>query len=178
MFHIFGTRVDLRLGEPAGLEAEGLVVAANDHLWMGSGAALALKQAGGEEIEIEAVRQGPLTLGSAVATGAGKLGFRRAYHAVVMGQDQKTRQEALEPALKAALGLAGRDRLASLAIAPLESEELAGAFREAAGHIVAALSDALGGETALKSVTLVVSKEDSREAYRRAFHEWLGGGHR
>ena len=40
---------------------------------MGAGVAGAIKRAGGPEIEQEAMRQGPIAVGDAVATGAGKL---------------------------------------------------------------------------------------------------------
>ena len=47
--------------------------AANDRLWMGAGVAGAIKRAGGDEIEQEAMAQGPIALGSAVATDGGGL---------------------------------------------------------------------------------------------------------
>ena len=60
-------------GDIAALEVDAVANAANDHLWMGAGVAGALKRAGGEEIEREAVAKGPIPLGSAVETGAGRL---------------------------------------------------------------------------------------------------------
>lgn len=178
MFNVFGTRLDLQMGDLLRTEAEAVVVPANDHLWMGAGPALALKQSGGEEIEIEAVRQGPLAPGSAVGTGAGSLGLRRIYHAVVMGQDLHTQHEALPDALRSALKLAARDHVASLAIAPLESEDLAGPFHDAAQRVVTTLFDALGETTTLSSIVLVTAKSESREAYRAALHQLLGGPHK
>ncbi len=177
MFNIFGSRVDIQVLDLLKTEAEGLVVPANDHLWMGAGPALRVKQAGGEAIEVDAVRQGPLALGAAVGTGAGTLALRRIYHAVVMGQDLKTRHDQIAPALTAALTLASKDRLVSLALAPLESEELTGPFHEVAQLVVGALFDAFGGSTTLKSVLLVTTKPESRDTYRRAFLQVLGGPH-
>ena len=45
-------------GDIAALEVDAVANAANDHLWMGAGVAGALKRAGGEEIEREAVGEG------------------------------------------------------------------------------------------------------------------------
>jgi O-acetyl-ADP-ribose deacetylase (regulator of RNase III) len=171
VFQIFRTRVTIQEGEAA---AEGLVIPANDHLWMGSGPGLKLKQAGGEPIEVEAVRQGPVALGQAVVTGAGDLGFRRIFHAVVMGQDLKVHQEQIRPALGAALGLAGREKLATLSVAPLESEELLGAFHRAARETVATLFDHLAESTPLRQVFLATHRAESRQAYREAFLDLLG----
>jgi O-acetyl-ADP-ribose deacetylase (regulator of RNase III) len=77
-------------GNIAELEVDAIANAANDHLWMGAGVAGAIKGAGGEEIEREAVAKGPIAIGDAVATGAGRLAARHVIHGAVMGQDLRT----------------------------------------------------------------------------------------
>jgi O-acetyl-ADP-ribose deacetylase (regulator of RNase III) len=57
---------------------------------MGAGVAGAIKRAGGEEIEREAVALGPIEVGDAVVTGAGQLKARHVIHGAVMGQDLQT----------------------------------------------------------------------------------------
>ena len=66
-------------GDITELEVDAIANAANDHLWMGAGVAGAIKRAGGDEIEREAVAKGPIAVGDAVATGAGSA-RRRARH--------------------------------------------------------------------------------------------------
>jgi O-acetyl-ADP-ribose deacetylase (regulator of RNase III) len=83
-------RVDVVEGDIAALEVDAIANAANDHLWMGAGVAGAIKRAGGEEIEREAVAKGPIPVGDAVATGAGRLKARFVIHGAVMGQDLRT----------------------------------------------------------------------------------------
>jgi O-acetyl-ADP-ribose deacetylase (regulator of RNase III) len=83
-------RVDVVEGDIAALEVDAIANAANDHLWMGAGVAGAIKRAGGEEIEREAVAKGPIAVGDAVATGAGRLKARYVIHGAVMGQDLRT----------------------------------------------------------------------------------------
>ena len=58
-------------GDITELDVDAIANAANDHLWMGAGVAGAIKRAGGEEIEREAMAQGPIPVGTAIATGAG-----------------------------------------------------------------------------------------------------------
>ena len=58
-------------GDITQLDVDAIANAANDHLWMGAGVAGAIKRAGGDEIEREAVAKGPIPVGSAVATGGG-----------------------------------------------------------------------------------------------------------
>jgi len=83
-------RIEVVKGDIAALEMDALVNAANNHLWMGSGVAGALKRAGGDSIESEAISLGPIPVGEAVATGAGRLKARYVIHAAVMGQDLVT----------------------------------------------------------------------------------------
>lgn len=64
-------RLEVRDGDIAAVEADAVANAANDRLWMGAGVAGALKRAGGDVIEREAMALGPIPLGSAVATRPG-----------------------------------------------------------------------------------------------------------
>ncbi len=175
MFNIFGTRIDVRASDPLAVEADGLVIPANDHLWMGTGLGGAVKKRGGEAIEIAAVRQGPAMLGQTIVTEAGNLRFRRLFHAVLSGQDLKPHHDQIAPALKAAMAAASQEGLERLAIAPLEDEALVGPFRDACRGVVRALIDSLGTGTRLKEVILVTHGEEGRSAYRHALHEGLSG---
>jgi O-acetyl-ADP-ribose deacetylase (regulator of RNase III) len=98
--------LEVREGDIAAVEADAIGNAANDHLWMGAGVAGALKRAGGEEIEREAVAQGPIPLGTAVATGAGRLGARYVIHGAAMGQDLATDADLVRKTTRACLELA------------------------------------------------------------------------
>src|SRR5207247_236525 len=80
----------LDLDDIAAVEADAIANAANDRLWMGAGVAGALKRAGGDEIEQEAMAIGGIPLGTAVATTAGRLRARWVVHGAVMGQDLRT----------------------------------------------------------------------------------------
>ena len=79
-------RIEIRQGDiSAQADLDAVVNAANTELWMGSGVAGALKRRGGEAVELEAVRQGPIALGDAVRTSAGALPNRHVIHAAAMG---------------------------------------------------------------------------------------------
>ena len=51
-------------GDITALDVDAIANAANNHLWMGAGVAGAIKRAGGEEIEREAVAKGPIAVGT------------------------------------------------------------------------------------------------------------------
>jgi O-acetyl-ADP-ribose deacetylase len=80
------------------------VNAANNYLWMGAGVAGAIKRAGGQLIEDEAVRLGPIHPGEAVVTGAWSLRARYVIHAAAMGQDLVTNADLIRQATVTACG--------------------------------------------------------------------------
>ncbi len=95
--------------------AEAIVTAANTKLWMGAGVAGAIKAAGGESVEQEAIAKGPIPPGQAVATTAGRLRYKYVIHAAVMGQDLRTNDRYIRQATIASLNLADRLQLKSVA---------------------------------------------------------------
>ena len=103
-------------GDIAALDVDAVANAANDHLWMGAGVAGALKRAGGDEIEREAMAKGPIPVGDAVATGAGRLPARWVIHGAVMGQDLRTSADAIARATGRTLAVADELGAESLAL--------------------------------------------------------------
>ena len=108
--------VEVAEGDITALEVDAIGNAANNHLWMGAGVAGAIKRAGGEEIEREAVAQGPIEIGEAVATGGGRLRARYVIHGAVMGQDLRTNGELIERTTRRCLEAADELGCASLAL--------------------------------------------------------------
>src|SRR5262245_51154168 len=111
-----GLELEVVEGDIAALAVDAIANAANDHLWMGAGVAGAIKRAGGEEIEREAVAKGPIEIGDAVATGAGRLAARWVIHAAVMGQDLRTNADAIARATRRTLEVADDLEAESLAL--------------------------------------------------------------
>ncbi|HWR82585.1 MAG TPA: macro domain-containing protein [Candidatus Deferrimicrobium sp.] len=107
--------IEVVKGDITKANTEAIVNAANNHFWMGAGVAGAIKRAGGEIIETEAVNKGPVMPGEAIYTGAGRLPFKAVIHAAVMGQDLRTSDRLIRQATIASLNLAEELRLESLA---------------------------------------------------------------
>lgn len=103
-------------GDIASLEVDAVANAANDHLWMGAGVAGALKREGGDEIEREAMAKGPIPVGTALATRAGRLPARYVIHGAVMGQDLRTNVALVRRTTRACLALADELGCRSLAL--------------------------------------------------------------
>src|SRR3954462_15219550 len=98
------------------LDVDAIANAANDELWMGSGVAGAIKRAGGDEIEAEALAKGPIAVGDAVATGAGSLPAKWVVHGAVMGQDLQTTTEIVGRTTRRCLEVADELGARSLAL--------------------------------------------------------------
>ena len=109
-------KLEVRDGDIAAAEVDAVANAANDHLWMGAGVAGAIKRAGGDEIEREAIAKAPIELGTAVATGAGRLPARWVIHGAVMGQDLRTDTELVARTTRSCLGVADGLGCRSLAL--------------------------------------------------------------
>src|SRR3990170_6657367 len=103
-------------GDITALDADAIANAANNQLWMGAGVAGAIKRAGGEEIEREAVALGPIEVGDAVATGAGRLKARHVIHGAVMGRDLRTSAALVERTTRRCLEVADGLGARSLAL--------------------------------------------------------------
>jgi len=91
-------------GDITQVKADAVVNAANSLGEMGGGVAGALKQAGGPEVEKEALSHAPIPVGEAIFTTAGKLPYKGIVHAPTMEKPaQRTTVENIRKATQAAL---------------------------------------------------------------------------
>ena len=108
--------IEILEGDITAAPADGICNAANNHLWMGSGVAGAIKRRGGQIVEREAVAQGPVPIGTAVATTAGNLPHKYVIHGAVMGQDLNTTSEFIAQTTRSCLELGDQLCLESVAL--------------------------------------------------------------
>jgi len=158
--------LDVVEGNIAALAVDAVANAANDRLWMGAGVAGALKRTGGDEIEREAVAKGPIALGDAVATGAGRLPARWVIHAAVMGQDLRTSAEAIESATRRTLEVADELGAESLAL-PAFGTGVGGFPLDECARLMVAAVHAHQPRT-LRRVVFAVYGPEAEAAFRNA----------
>ena len=106
--------IEVVKGDITEATTDAIVNAANNHLWMGAGVAGAIKRKGGIEIEREAVSKGPIKIGEAVITGAGKLRAKYVIHAAGMGQDLRTDAHKVKETTQNSLKLAEQHGISSI----------------------------------------------------------------
>lgn len=113
------TEIKIVHGDLTSLDADAVVVPANRRLTMSFGLAATVKSKGGAGIEREALSQAPVELGQSVWTGAGTLPFRGIVHAVLLGDDESTREDWLRRACGSAFLRAWEQGLPSLVLPDL-----------------------------------------------------------
>ncbi len=109
-------KIIVRRGDITREGVDAIVNPANSGGTRAGGVALAIRKAGGEEIEAEAVERGPTAVGEAISTSAGKLPAQYVIHAPTMEMPaQKINLENVEKATFAALECASKLKIKSLA---------------------------------------------------------------
>jgi O-acetyl-ADP-ribose deacetylase (regulator of RNase III)/ADP-ribose pyrophosphatase YjhB (NUDIX family) len=113
------TEIIIIKGDITQSQAEGIVNAANNKFYMGGGVAGVIKRKGGKEIEEEAIKQGPVKVGEAVVTTAGKLNAKYVIHAATMEMDFKTSEDIIRKAAYSSLLAAQKKKITSMAFCAL-----------------------------------------------------------
>lgn len=175
--------MEVVIGDITTVETEAIVNAANNELWMGSGVAGAIKRAGGEEIEREAMSKGPIRVGEAVATGAGRLPYKAVIHAAAMGFEGgrpiPASAETVRSATAHSLRLCAVLGIRSV-VFPALGTGVRGLDVDACAR---AMVDAVrahwaSGVCQPERVVLVVRKVDAERAFRQVFERTTGNGAR
>jgi O-acetyl-ADP-ribose deacetylase (regulator of RNase III) len=161
--------VEIVEGDITALEVDAIANAANDELWMGAGVAGAIKRAGGDEIEREAMAKGPIPVGDAVSTGAGRLAARYVVHGAVMGQDLRTSAELVARTTRSCLEVADELGVDSLAL-PAFGTGVGGFPLDECARIMVGEAGAFQPTTLKRVVFAVYGSEASR-----AFNGALSG---
>ena len=112
---VLNATLEVVQGDITEMDVDAVVNPANNHLWMGGGVAGIIKLKGGEEIEKEAVKQGPVKVGSTVLTSGGALKAKYVIHAAAMGQDLRASEATIRTASQNSLNLAEEQGFHSLA---------------------------------------------------------------
>jgi O-acetyl-ADP-ribose deacetylase (regulator of RNase III) len=159
--------VELYCGDITQLKLDALVNAANNHLWMGAGVAGAIKRAGGIEIEAEAVKKGPVPVGQAVVTGAGRLKAKYIIHAAVMGQDLATDAEKIGQAIRNSLIRADEMGITSLAFPALGTGVGGFSLEECARIMISEVLRFSAEKAGLKKVVFALFNERSYRVFKQ-----------
>ncbi len=163
--HINNRRINIIQGDIVEQETEAVVNAANNQLWMGSGVAGAIKKAGGENIETEAIEKGPINVGEAVLTSGGKLKANYVVHAAGMGQDLKTNVTYISNATQSALKIADEANIKSISFPAIGTGVGGIEVHQCASAMLNQTIEFLQSAQSLKEVRFVLFDEETTEAF-------------
>ncbi len=165
-FNIGNTKLSIIHGDIIDSGAEAIANPANDKLWMGGGVASSIKRAGGEEIETEAMKKGPVPIGEAVVSRAGNLGAKFVIHSVIMGQDLHANAESVKQATINTLKVADSIPVSSLALPAFGTGVGHFSAEECAEIMIDEVVSALLSSKNLKQVKFVLKDKGEFEIFK------------
>lgn len=160
--------VSVHLGDITEIEVDAIVNAANNKLLMGGGVAGVIKRKGGQIIEDDAVKKGPIEIGQAVHSVAGKLKAKYIIHAATMGMDFKTDETKVRLSCRSALQTATALDVKSIAFPALGCGvgkfPVSGAAKIMAQETLRLLKEST---TSLKEIIFCLYDKKSYEVFRK-----------
>jgi len=164
--------IELYQGDITELEVDAIVNAANNHLWMGAGVAGAIKRKGGKIIEDEAVAQGPIPIGEAVLTTAGKLPAKYVIHAAGMGRDLRTDARKVRESTRNSLLRAEEKKLSSIAFPAIGTGVGGLSYKECARAMLEAVVNHISKRTSLNRVIFALFDSAAYQAFQEELEKY------
>lgn len=169
---IRGVVVEVLLADITRLRVDAIVNPANSLMVMGGGVARAIRRAGGAEIEEEARGYAPVPVGSAVATGAGRLPARYVIHAPTMERPaMRTTPEKVRAATRAALRKAEDLKVDSIALPGMGTGVGGVPFDRASKVMVEAIAEHVAQGSRLRRIVLAAIEEELANAFCSALEK-------
>jgi O-acetyl-ADP-ribose deacetylase (regulator of RNase III) len=160
-------KIELKVGNIAYLDADAIVNAANEHLNLGTGVAGAIGQAGGSAIQTECNEIGFCPAGSAVITGAGTLSAKYVIHAVGPMYGEGKENEKLYSATRAALTLAEKKGLGSIAFPALSAGLFHFPIEGCAKIMVSAIKEAAPQLKSINHITICLHSDKKFDVFEK-----------
>jgi O-acetyl-ADP-ribose deacetylase (regulator of RNase III) len=170
---IEGVDFEVIKGDITEMDTDAIVNAANNRLWMGAGVAGAIKRKGGSAIEGEAVSKGPIPIGEAVITGAGRLKAKYVIHAAGMGQDLTTDARKISSCTKASLQRADEVGARSISFPAIGTGVGGFPLDEAASVMIGAAIEHVHKGTKVRLIRFTLFDDETEKAFEVAL-ERLG----
>jgi len=167
--HIGKTQITLEQGDISAQKVEVIALPANDRLWMGGRVAEAIKQKAGEEVETEAMKQGPAEIGKIIITSADKLGSKHLFHVVIMGQDLSPTEETIGQGTYNILKMADTMGIQSLAMPAFGTGVGKFPAQKAAETMIEQMINVLIDSCSLKDIRIILHNEGIFKAFVQEF---------
>jgi O-acetyl-ADP-ribose deacetylase (regulator of RNase III) len=161
-------KIVLREGDITEQAVDAIVNAANSALQLGAGVAGAIREKGGPGIQAECDAIGPIAVGDAAVTGAGRLRARYVIHAAGMPPGGSATAESVRASVRRSLALASERGCRTIAI-PAIGAGIGGLSVQRCAEILVEEARAhLAGETSLEEVRFVLFGEPVYRVFESA----------
>jgi O-acetyl-ADP-ribose deacetylase len=160
-------KIELRQGDLTDADVDAIVNAANNDLMLGGGVAGAIRIKGGPAIQKECNKVGPILLGEAAITGAGRLRARQVIHAASMRLGESTSEASLRAATRNSLRRANENSLKSIAFPAIGTGIAGFPIERCAQVMLEEVRVHLGGPTTLERVDFVLFDSHSLQVFER-----------
>ena len=158
-------KISLRQGDLTDADADAIVNAANNELMLGGGVAGAIRIKGGPAIQNECDRIGPIALGEAAITGAGRLRARHVIHAASMRLGESTSEANLRAATRNSLTRADENALKTIAFPAIGTGIAGFPIERCAQVMLEEVRAHLSGPTTLERIDFVLFDRRSLEIF-------------
>ncbi len=164
-------KIALRQGDLTAADVDAIVNAANNDLMLGGGVAGAIRIKGGPAIQKECDKIGPIALGEAAITGAGRLRARHVIHAASMRLGESTSEANLRAATRNSLRRADENSIRTIAFPAIGTGIAGFPIERCAQVMLEEVRAHLGGPTTLERIDFVLFDRRSREVFERTLAE-------
>ena len=164
-------KIGSRQGDLTEAEVDAIVNAANNDLMLGGGVAGAIRVKGGPAIQKECDKMGPIALGEAAITGAGRLRARHVIHAASMRLGESTSEANLRAATRNSLRRANENSLKTIAFPAIGTGIAGFPIERCAEVMLEEVRAHLGGPTTLEHIDFVLFDRHSLEVFERTLAE-------
>jgi O-acetyl-ADP-ribose deacetylase (regulator of RNase III) len=164
-------KIGLREGDLTDADVDAIVNAANNDLMLGGGVAGAIRVKGGPSIQNECSRIGPIAVGEAAITGAGRLSARYVIHAASMRLGESTSEANLRAATRNSLMRANENSLKTIAFPAIGTGIAGFPIERCAQVMLEEVRTHLGAPTTLERVDFILFDRRSLEVFARVLAE-------
>lgn len=162
-------KIEFRQGDITAMEVDAIVNAANTELLLGAGVAGAIRRKGGERIQEECDRIGPIALGGAAVTTGGNLKALYVVHAAGMSLGGQATAESIRLAVKNSLERAEEKTFRSIAFPAIGTGVAGFPMRECARIMLSETLEHLKARTSLERILFVLFDANALELFKEEY---------
>lgn len=158
-------------GDLTEMDVEAIVNAANTDLMLGAGVAGAIRRKGGERIQKECDRQGPVALGEAAVTTGGNLRALYVIHAASMRLGGRTTADSLQLATRHTLLRAEEKGIRSIALPAIGTGVAGFSMSQCAEIMLREVLDHIKVRTSLEKIYFVLFDDAALETFQATYQK-------